>query len=478
MDYYKEYCVNNSNHLDRITNDKSYINQDVRITGEVTSLGKVKKIYGHLNVDEQLEDLGYLNYVKTDLWCNQKESTLKTLGKLERIGGNLNLRYSNVEDLGELCRVSGNISLRDSKIRDLGKLKYVGGNLYLPKRLEGCDLTKIIVKGKIRFWNDVTDSQSLTLNKTLSWDVSKTCFSQVHNNEISHKKRHLNGKILVQKCFRPTDLNSYILENIDDFYTFVDKEINELYGQEYSFYKAFFGCIKTSSEINKEFPKVRIDKKIKGYIKNQKRKAHQIIQTNKLNYPFVLYNNKLTEFILKYDFKNDVNDFIMIGYPNDHKLGYDYYKCAGKKNIFIYYIERIITEIFTVFCFQLQNKFRVSRGIPKIGEGWVSETHLFYKIREFLLPVEVIHHGRPKWLKPQHVDIWIPNYKIGIEYQGQQHYKPIEFFGGEEAFIKNQERDERKRNLFIENNATLIDVSSDYILEELVLQLNNLIKNY
>ena len=31
-----------------------------------------------------------------------------------------------------------------------------------------------------------------------------------------------------------------------------------------------------------------------------------------------------------------------------------------------------------------------------------------------------------------------------IEYNGEQHYRPVDFFGGEEAFIKQQERDNRK----------------------------------
>ena len=50
---------------------------------------------------------------------------------------------------------------------------------------------------------------------------------------------------------------------------------------------------------------------------------------------------------------------------------------------------------------------------------------------------EVFHHGNPKWLGLQHVDIWFPKYKIGIEYQGKQHDEPVEFFGGEESFLKN-----------------------------------------
>ena len=78
------------------------IYQDIRITGDLKSLGKVIKINEQLNLDDNLEDLGDLNFIKTDLWCNSETSLLITLGKLERVDGDINLRYSNIESLGNL----------------------------------------------------------------------------------------------------------------------------------------------------------------------------------------------------------------------------------------------------------------------------------------------------------------------------------------------------------------------------------------
>ena len=118
-----------------------------------------------------------------------------------------------------------------------------------------------------------------------------------------------------------------------------------------------------------------------------------------------------------------------------------------------------------------KRQFRVSRGVPKIGEGWVSETDLYYKIKESLNPIKVIHHWRPKWLGRQHIDIGIPELSIGIEYQGKQHDKPIEFFGGEEAFIKGQERDKRKKRLCLDNNLKLIEVRKGYDFEKLLSEI-------
>lgn len=121
------------------------------------------------------------------------------------------------------------------------------------------------------------------------------------------------------------------------------------------------------------------------------------------------------------------------------------------------------------------NEVRTERGLPKLGEGWISETKLFYRIKEHLIEVEVIHHGKPKWLGAQHVDIWLPDHNIGIEYQGVQHDRPIDFFGGEKSFEEGKKRDERKRLLFKENNAFLIEVREGFDFELLCEEIKSFI---
>ena len=44
----------------------------------------------------------------------------------------------------------------------------------------------------------------------------------------------------------------------------------------------------------------------------------------------------------------------------------------------------------------------------------------------------------------KHVDIWIPKHKIGIEYQGVQHDKPIEYFVGD---IKKERKEMKEKNV-------------------------------
>ena len=60
----------------------------------------------------------------------------------------------------------------------------------------------------------------------------------------------------------------------------------------------------------------------------------------------------------------------------------------------------------------------------------------------------------------QHLDFYLPQYSIGIECQGGQHFKSVEWFGGKDGFIKTKERDERKRKLCEENGIKLLYYSN------------------
>lgn len=131
---------------------------------------------------------------------------------------------------------------------------------------------------------------------------------------------------------------------------------------------------------------------------------------------------------------------------------------------------------------EIENIIREEKSIPKIGEGWISETLLFYEIKEEFKEHNVIQHGSPKWLGQQHLDIFFPALNIAIEYQGMQHTKPVAFFGGQEAFIKNQERDNRKKKLCEDNGVNLLYVYPEThtlkFISELKLIIKSLEKNF
>lgn len=113
---------------------------------------------------------------------------------------------------------------------------------------------------------------------------------------------------------------------------------------------------------------------------------------------------------------------------NDHKL-------EQKRNREQLYAKVVLTE----------------KATPK----WQSEFLLYSIVHESFPDAEYQYYA--KWLGTQSLDIFIPTLNVGIEYQGMQHYEPIEFFGGERAFKRNQERDARKRKLCEENGIKLIE---------------------
>lgn len=55
-------------------------------------------------------------------------------------------------------------------------------------------------------------------------------------------------------------------------------------------------------------------------------------------------------------------------------------------------------------------------------------------------------------------DFYLPDYNICIEYDGEQHFKPIDYFGGVEAFVDTQRRDREKDAYCIRNNIKLFRI--------------------
>jgi hypothetical protein len=72
----------------------------------------------------------------------------------------------------------------------------------------------------------------------------------------------------------------------------------------------------------------------------------------------------------------------------------------------------------------------------------------------------VIHHGKPDWLGRMHLDIWIPDLKIAIEYHGLQHFEEMKHFGGAESLEATKKRDALKRSACAREGVRLFEVLS------------------
>lgn len=109
------------------------------------------------------------------------------------------------------------------------------------------------------------------------------------------------------------------------------------------------------------------------------------------------------------------------------------------------------------------------RGI--IPTRWINEFNLYLIVKN-LFP-DTIYQYRTSWLKQQSLDIYIPSKRVGIEYQGIQHYEAVEIFGGEEGLLATQERDMRKATACEENNIRLIkwDYTADVTENNVMLRL-------
>lgn len=188
-------------------------------------------------------------------------------------------------------------------------------------------------------------------------------------------------------------------------------------------------------------------------------------------------NNWIQEIIKKKTEKLDLaEDKKIMEYPLFRATRYGYHLNKLNTDIqFVYYGEIIGWKKLEKICKELsreaENLLRVALGVPRVGEGWVSETALYYKVKEFLSDYEVVHHYRAEWLGRQHLDIYIPKLHIGIEYQGEQHFKPIDIFGGLDAFLKNQKRDAEKREKCKKVNVTLIEVLPNYDFESVKYEI-------
>lgn len=114
------------------------------------------------------------------------------------------------------------------------------------------------------------------------------------------------------------------------------------------------------------------------------------------------------------------------------------------------------SELITDFWKEAENEVRERHGLPRIGEGWVSEAELLQLVKDTFPNDRVVHHARSSWLGRQHLDIFLPRRNVAIEYQGKQHFVPIDFFGGLEGLYKAQKRDKIKSELCAQNGVKLI----------------------
>lgn len=480
--------------------------------------GDIEEINGSLEVSsncKKITSLGLITKINGDL--KLRFSTIKSLSNLMVVNGNVNLKDSNIIDLGYLTDVNGFMYLSKHM-----KTKLNFENIKVAKQIKFYTEYKstekestLLIKspktiipwesGYIFNYEEINNANND--QKTFYQYFKKTFLDQnyiniennnsyafilmfdltksLYNSNNKEFEIHLNNLALNYSI-----TNSYVYDNLMRYYDSIKDYDN---GLKYYLYRNSINLTvlaKYAHLINRNlftpdiivrltgisvlttFGKNNIEY-IKPFISNLFDNFEKQHKTNFLNifidYPVLYKVHKLhpdnnpsflkgfkpsyyksfffSEAEYEYHLKNDL---IQI------KSNYD----RGLTNV----VEKAITSQLRKFVVESEDIYRVSIGLPKIGEGWISETELFYKISN-TFQLEVKHHGKPKWLGLQHFDIYIPELNLAFEYQGIQHEKPIEYFGGMDGLLKTKKRDEIKRNKCKENGVTLIYVYPDYKFE-------------
>ena len=170
--------------------------------------------------------------------------------------------------------------------------------------------------------------------------------------------------------------------------------------------------------------------------------------------------------------------------PNNHLNGKGCKKCANEKlslerrsssEEFISKARKVHGDdyIYTEVNY-VNNVTPVKIVCPKHGEFWqvpsyhldgcgcplCSNSALERDFRHLLVSenikfIQSANKNDLPWIGQQHLDFYLPEYNVGIECQGRQHFNADDYFGGKDEFKVILERDQRKYNLCKENNVRL-----------------------
>lgn len=128
----------------------------------------------------------------------------------------------------------------------------------------------------------------------------------------------------------------------------------------------------------------------------------------------------------------------------------------------------VLSRLIKVFNKDLQKRVDdIYVEISKEGRvqaRWGNEYRLFMMVSKYV--PSAYYQYRCDWLGMQSYDIYLEEYKMAIEYQGQQHYEAISLFGGEEGLRATQERDEKKRRLSKEHGITMLEWGYSVLITE------------
>ena len=168
--------------------------------------------------------------------------------------------------------------------------------------------------------------------------------------------------------------------------------------------------------------------------------------------------------------------------PHNHTQGQGCFKCGIKnsrekntltKEEFIKKARKVHGDKYDYSKVKYVNaRTKVCIICPKHGEFWQNPadhlsgkgcqtcnlSHLERSVMNYLDEVGITYDYQKRfdWLSKQSLDFYLPDYNVGIECQGEQHFFPVEYFGGDKTFKNTLERDKRKKALCEEHGIKLL----------------------
>ena len=205
--------------------------------------------------------------------------------------------------------------------------------------------------------------------------------------------------------------------------------------------------------------------------------AAQQIHGNKYDYSLIDYKNSHTKIILVCSVHGKFTQT-----PSNHLKGYTCKNCTYNLGNTTLFIEKANAAHNNKYDYSLveykSNKQKVIIICPTHGKfTQTPDKHLNRcygcpsckeskgerKLRELLttngikfIPQYTFDNCKHKLKLP--FDFYLPDLNICIEYHGEQHYRPIKFFGGIKKFNEQQKRDKIKLNYCYNNDIKLITV--------------------
>jgi len=528
--------IKSFNNIFEIHGNLSLVNSALESFGNLKYI-KGNLVISSNNVESSILSLENIEEINGDCWL--RRTNVKSLGKLRNVYGNLNLRDTEIDDFGNLSYVGGNLFLstlikRKLNIQNInvkGKIRY-----WKPEKNENNlgNINNILDKELVKisfipFWEkkyvySKNEFNNLEREQKGFYSNFKRSFLE---NVFWDLKDNENYVFLLFHEISSSPLTENTISHLNKlkkYYPYTSQYVDDILIQHYNSHQ----CYEDSWKLIQDKTFINIDT-IVEYEQKLGRKiltGDIILKVTPLDYltPFGIKNLEeikriLETYIYEYEHDNNIHFFDSFIYLNyDDKKNTDYLYSLfilfskAKRNIeflghykqfFIntnefneyiswdldriekankfyelpHLVKKSIISQFKIILRNSENILRSERNIPLIGEGWISETDLYYKIKEEFKQYRVIHHARPHWLGRQHLDIYIKELNIGIEYQGKQHFEPVDFFGGEESFKNTVERDERKKQICIENDCLLIYVEENYNFQEICEIITNSVKD-